>query len=78
MRFRLRIVQFGSSQPERRGKQRMGTNQRTDKSFKEKSYQGKSMSITERLCGRRGKSEIEDYDFNIEIERFGGDINAGK
>jgi len=35
-------------------------------------------SITEQLCGSWGEEPAEDYDFHIELERFGGDINAGK
>jgi hypothetical protein len=35
-------------------------------------------SITERLFGCCGVSSKEEYDFHIEIERFGGPIDEGK
>ena len=40
--------------------------------------QHNTTSITEQLCGSWGEESAEDYDFHIELERFGGEINAGK
>ena len=36
------------------------------------------ISIAERLFGCCGVSSEEEYDFHIEIERFGGSIDEGK
>ena len=37
-----------------------------------------STSISEKLCGCWGEESAEDYDFHVDIERFGGPDRARK